>query len=180
MGDEYYCPCCQKEINRKDWSELTSMADHGVCWWCNRRIVNGEICRMCYTAKDPYCECELERREEMEESGFCPKCGASFAVHDSDGYCGEDTKPLPWLGNRSGNLMIVINEGRLSEVYWITTNEAGYMPPPVLSIHHLGEKAWTAEEQRYNNIMQEVYENDLLDIDRCKEFDFGIKVERLV
>lgn len=53
------CPGCHVEISLSDKSEQTTLADHGVCWYCNRQIVNGERCPICLELGHRLSECPM-------------------------------------------------------------------------------------------------------------------------
>lgn len=56
------CPACEHEwtddYERFD-TEATSIADHGVCWYCHWQIKNGELCRDCWQSLYDNHECEV-------------------------------------------------------------------------------------------------------------------------
>lgn len=111
-------------------------------------------------------QAEWEEGQAAFNDRFCPKCGNAFAVHDNG--CPEDTQPFPWIGNRAGNLLIVVKSGSIEEAFWITGET--YQLPPTVTIRNLDQ---TDDE------IEAAYEQDMADIERCEEYDFGIKVEKI-
>lgn len=53
------CPSCHEAISLADTSEQTTLADHGVCWYCQRQIVNGERCSICWELGHASFECPI-------------------------------------------------------------------------------------------------------------------------
>ena len=54
----FTCPSCEYTYSIFNASESTTYEDHGVCWSCQREMVNGERCRNCYELGHTWEVCE--------------------------------------------------------------------------------------------------------------------------
>lgn len=97
----------------------------------------------------------------MTSDNFCPKCGGHWITHDGDGSCGEDMDQelFPWMTREGpGGLIVVVEDGAVTETYWITDAEVvdPRIPPPSVVIHDRDFQDEETEEE----VMAE-YEQDM-------------------
>ena len=62
-----FCPACEHDFSTQDVSELTSIEDHGKCFNCQRMVLYGEMCGICYDMDHKTYECDLLADQEEEE-----------------------------------------------------------------------------------------------------------------